>query len=406
MFAHAMNSFNYHVRDIPFPDVLWEFLTNVSLGWFGVLLILFVHRHIGIYRKKTEWLFISTGMLATIAALIVPTEKFYNVTQTWISLILLACIYPILLYLVDFYKHRKYTSAIFSVIGTTMIASGVHDMQMQLGLIPHAQHYLPYCFFVLLVLYGGVLIRRFVVAMNDVEELNAHMEGIVQEKKNELEHSYDKLFQLEKEQLLFQERERLTQDMHDGIGGTLVTTLAMAESEPRASRQITDALRHAIADLRLTLISLEPNETLMGSLAMLKSRIGPTFRHGEISLDWNINDIPPLEGEGPTLNLNVMRIIQEATTNIIKHAQATCVEVSSYSEDAFFVISISDNGIGLNPDKVSTQDSSHKGLIHMNKRASKMGGHCRIESTNLGTSIRLFLPINSNEYPSKSISPT
>jgi two-component system sensor histidine kinase NreB len=85
-------------------------------------------------------------------------------------------------------------------------------------------------------------------------------------------------------------------------------------------------------------------------------------------------------------------MIQEAINNIIKHANATWVEIQIISHDEFLIIEISDNGIGFNVlEQIQKVGSS--GLKNMNARAQVLGGTFKIESGIGGTSLFITIPI-------------
>jgi signal transduction histidine kinase len=87
----------------------------------------------------------------------------------------------------------------------------------------------------------------------------------------------------------------------------------------------------------------------------------------------------------------VLRIIQEAMQNTIKHAQATEFEIQFVESDGFeYQLTLRDNGIGFDP----TQDyPGHVGLKSMPERVERLGGRFSIESQpNAGTTIQVTIP--------------
>lgn len=116
--------------------------------------------------------------------------------------------------------------------------------------------------------------RDFVRARNEAETLNRELEQRIREKSAELERNYQRLRELERQQVLDEERRRIMRDMHDGMGGHLVSTLALAESGATKSETIAEALRAALNDLRLMIDSLDPVEgDLTLVLGMFRARL-------------------------------------------------------------------------------------------------------------------------------------
>ncbi len=88
----------------------------------------------------------------------------------------------------------------------------------------------------------------------------------------------------------------------------------------------------------------------------------------------------------------VFRIVQEALTNILRHAQATRVSVAIEEEDGNLVLKVSDNGRGITPAEVSNKQSL--GLLGMRERAHLIGGHLDIAASREGgTVLRVCVPL-------------
>ncbi len=196
----------------------------------------------------------------------------------------------------------------------------------------------------------------------------------------------------EKQKLLLLERERLTREMHDGLGGQLVSVLSMVERGLADPSEVAEALRRAIDEIGIVIDSLDPSTTdLSTSLGKLRARLEPLLRRNGIDLLWRIDDIPDLDAFPPEAALHVLRIIQEAVTNTLRHANADRVEVritSSSDAQGQLHISIHDDGRGL-PTPMST---GGRGIQNMNSRAQELGAVLRIEGTNSGTQVELTVP--------------
>lgn len=119
---------------------------------------------------------------------------------------------------------------------------------------------------------------------------------------------------VEKERLLLMERERITREMHDGLGGQLVSTLALVERGVGSQSEIAEALRRALDDIRIVTDSLDPETTdLSTSLGKLRARLTPLLSRNGVDLQWRVEDVPGIHSIPPESTLHVLRIIQEAS---------------------------------------------------------------------------------------------
>ena len=134
--------------------------------------------------------------------------------------------------------------------------------------------------FIGLLLFTVFLIsigRRFVDALNDVEQANQTLEARVTAARRELAQSELARRELEVLNAIESERERLMREMHDGIGSNLITALVIAKKADESPRTI-QTLRRAISDLKITVDSLAPVEgDLVALLANFRHRLEPDF---------------------------------------------------------------------------------------------------------------------------------
>jgi signal transduction histidine kinase len=159
---------------------------------------------------------------------------------------------------------------------------------------------------------------------------------------------------------------------------------AMAEAIGHVSAEI-ESLRALIAELRppaLDQLGLEP------ALASLVQRTATTSGL-EIAADVRLG------GDGdrlqPELETTVYRIVQEALTNVAKHARATTVAVAVREADGCVDVRVADDGAGLG---AGPRSSGGFGLVGMRERVELAGGELRIEGgRDGGTVVRARLPV-------------
>jgi len=202
------------------------------------------------------------------------------------------------------------------------------------------------------------------------------------------------LQEAERERGVMSERQRLLRDMHDGVGASLISALKMIELGQMSLDEAAQVLRECLDDLRLVIDSLEPiDHDLVTLLATLRYRLGDRLERAGIVIEWEMADIPPLSWLHAPQALEVLRIVQEALANVLKHSRATRVRVSLAHEEmpergASMVLRIEDDGIGFD----SAAAASGRGIRHMRHRATQIEGLLSIEAKpSHGTRVCLHL---------------
>jgi len=229
-------------------------------------------------------------------------------------------------------------------------------------------------------------------AAEDVKLANASLKQRLQEREAELTGSHLILRTIEHRQTLSQERQRLMQDMHDGLGSSLTSALRVVEHGQMDEIEVAQVLKGCIDDLKLAIDSMEPVDAdLLLLLATLRFRLGPRLESTGIALRWEVKDIPKLDWLDPKNALHILRILQEAFTNTIKHTHASEICVTTEAENDHVLVKVSDNGPGF-----SVQDAfknGGKGLSNQKRRAEAIGAEVNWDSNNTGTCFTLRLPI-------------
>ncbi len=194
------------------------------------------------------------------------------------------------------------------------------------------------------------------------------------------------------------ERQRLMQDMHDGLGSSLLSTMVAVEQGSMSRLEVVDMLRECVDDLRLVIDSLEPLEhDLMALLATMRYRLGKRLHASGLVLDWDVQDLPTLKWLEPPDALHVLRLLQEALNNVLKHARATRARFVTRSFRHYVEIRVEDDGQGF--DLATIQCG--RGLKGQLRRAQALGGSLTIDSApGQGTRVCLRLPLTRKDSPS------
>jgi signal transduction histidine kinase len=275
--------------------------------------------------------------------------------------------------------------------------AGMHDVALLAQLVtPESIYLLPYG---TLLLFGSLLYavqRRYVTAIGETERLSASLAQRLQARESEMRAQHLRLIEVEREQALLLERQRLMRDMHDGLGSALMSSLVLVEQGRLQSQDVAVMLRECVDDLRLVIDSLEPTgQDLVTLLATLRYRLGRRLEHAGLKLEWAVQDLPALPWMDPSHALQVLRIVQETLNNILKHAEASRVRIATLLLQKpglpdQVCVHIEDDGKGF--DIGSTTQG--RGLRHLRQRAQRLHGDLDIHSASgQGTRITLLLPV-------------
>lgn len=211
----------------------------------------------------------------------------------------------------------------------------------------------------------------------------------------------DRLRLSEAERATLEERTRLARELHDGLAQDLwfakLKHERLVPHVPEEHRilaaEVTQAIDAAIAEAKQAVVTMRAAEERERSLEELVSRTVDEFasRSG-VRADLSLADLPrSLE---PRTQVEVLRILQEALTNVRKHADATVVRVSVEVAEGGLRVTIIDNGRGFRPEETSGEGLGVQG---MKERARLLGGDLIVSSEpSGGTAVQLEVPIRDN----------
>jgi signal transduction histidine kinase len=201
-----------------------------------------------------------------------------------------------------------------------------------------------------------------------------------------------------------EERIRIAHEMHDGLAQLLgyVNTKVQAaelylkrEKTEEAAVQLRDlasAARQAYGDVRESIVGLRTLPDARKTLSdVLQEYLERWQEMSGIQTSLTIDNDVPLK---PTVELQLVRIVQEALTNVRKHSRGSTARVEIRRRDGNLVATIADNGVGFSSGARPRGQHPQFGLTTMRERAEGIGGTLTIESTpGSGTTIRFEVPL-------------
>jgi signal transduction histidine kinase len=229
--------------------------------------------------------------------------------------------------------------------------------------------------------------RRTVVQSNEI------LAAELTQQNAKLEASYEAQKQMLQREVMLVERQRIVRDMHDGIGGQLLGLMMQVRGGGAQPTEIEQGLQASIADLRLIVDSMDSaEEGLAETLRSFEHRVRNQIEAAGITLDF-MAEVDESVDLGPRPTLQVLRILQEAVTNAMRHAGAKRIAVTSLAPAGGPIrITIRDDGTGL-PEGYRRG----RGLTSMETRARNLGGQLAIASGAEGTCLTLEVPVGGEE---------
>lgn len=409
--------------------MMWVMFPDEEVfAWFGVTTLVKALCNLNVLVQSPpvsdalfSW-FVFSSRLVSVPLLMLSILIFYRrVTPLWRRLFAgSVCVMPLVVWLGD--SDPRVVSALylpFIVLGilgyfaavrwtlasrlprdwlmlavvTLSLAAGAHDWFKFSGVSGFVRTYL--LFFANaagLLLMGGLIVSSLAAALRTSRQVAANLEELVARREEELKRSYARRLVLEQASARFEERERLLKDMHDGIGSSLTSARILLKSGRMSPARAADVIRECADDLRLMIdASTNAEGSLQNALADFRYRMEPRLESGGMTVHWRVDldAMPPLETD---VLLQLMRIIQEAVSNVLRHAGATTLEVAAAwdARSRLLALSLRDNGHGM-PN--TGTPARGKGLANMRARAARIGATIDFADAAPGTRVSLRLQV-------------
>ena len=402
----GMRSVLIPITDIPLSVwVAWRTLYYVATGGFVAWLTIFLLAYCGTPIPRLRRFLVANWLLGSIAFLAVGTSMRNAMDRFWVVSFIPFMVYAIIA-LVRF-SMRQRTPANYALIMAMLITLGlgVHDYLAHQGFMGIQELYLLHLGIpAFLVVMAGILLDRFVDSLTQAESSNERLAQRVAEREAALALNYEQLRALERDHAAGEERQRIMQDMHDGVGSQLLSTLVMMQRGPVSQPRIIGLLQECLDDMRLAIDSLAPNDPdLLAALGSFRFRMAARFSQMDIRFQWHNIDMPEQCLVAPHASLQVLRILQEALTNVLKHAQASQVEVTVRFASTQLTIEVRDDGVGTTADAVEptfanassgAASTGGRGMANMALRADRIDGSLRRLPVATGYAIELCVPIS------------
>ena len=380
--------------------VVLESLHYASTGGFTAVISVTMLRLCGLRNPRWEWLIVAYAALGPLLLVATAQGVAPYLDEVWLPGLVAVAAAVTALAMVRSMQTLEAPQPIVLIAAVVAIGAALVDMG---GLVfgPGAMngaHASSWAGPLLLFAMGTPMVEHFIDVLREAEIARAELESRVREREQLLKRNFERLRESERIKAEGQERQRIMQDMHDGLGSQLMSSLMLFERGAITNEQVAQILRESIDDLRLAIDALAAEETDLGSaLGNLRYRIEPRLRAAGIELAWDARNLPESIGLHPDAVLPILRIVQEALNNALKHSGARVARVtfdtSRVGEAEYLDIRVADNGRGMSTDGVGG-----RGLLNMRNRALRIGAQLNIVSApGSGTVVHLRCKLDPSQ---------
>lgn len=197
-----------------------------------------------------------------------------------------------------------------------------------------------------------------------------------------------------------QTMQSIATELHDNVGQLLsLTTLTLNSVNLNDGEKARKKIDNSLALVNKSIKELRELAKLLHGEQLVENGIGHAIdqeinwlnKAGSYELKIN-NQLIDLQITSPNKDLILLRLLQEIINNIIKHAQATYIQIDSYLTGNVLHLRVEENGIGFNPEEIKSKKSG-MGLNSIYKRIEMINGKLILNSTpGEGTSISIEVP--------------
>lgn len=263
-----------------------------------------------------------------------------------------------------------------------------------------AQHYgnvpwMRYAWLLFGFVLAWIVAERLRRAAQHTQVMHELVETRLAAQHADLQVTFRRQSDMDRTQARLDERERLTRDMHDGLGLQLLGALQMAQNDDVPRDEVARQVRATLDHLKLTVDAMQDTEGDIASLlGALRHRLAPRMAAAGVQLEWSVPVLPAVEGWTIERSRDLQMILFEAFSNVCSHARASHSALSAQHDAAGDAIDIvlHDNGVGLAAPAAGAAVRGH-GLANMKLRAQRLGAGFLLASDEQGTRLSLRIPL-------------
>lgn len=379
----------------PIDYRVWLPLVHLSTDLWGWLFFHFVSRMLGITRPRVSkavsfWLFVSVtwNVLAPVQTWWLGAYVLHAIGNLFIFY-LMACVVRKAI--------REKNRLALAICGTicVQVSFFIHDFLLVLLASPEewegALYYSQFAFPLLMLVFAGALLHRFVSALAEAEKLNSELEERVEAGKELIAKSLAEQHELQLKQAAARERMEIYRDLHDDVGSKLLS-IVHAENNQTEQSKHGELARAALRSLRNAVSRANsPEQPLATFLAELTEEAQLRLEGSGHRFTFNLvgTQTESILSSDQVFNLN--QVVRELISNIIRHAKAANVTLIVNLGTDSIELQLIDDGHG----KLESNNGGN-GLKNISARIEELDGSIKwYTNENGGNTTHFAIPVSS-----------
>lgn len=367
---------------------LWPFSTHyawaalsasclaVFAGAFTMFVLRFCERRWPRF-EITMWSAIGIGV-ALMLVLPMPLNDAYRIQFVMASALFGTAVNVLLIVIA--WRGRAIEPRILSMIALLHIAAAGHDMLAFTRVIVTNTYYADNSQFLNTIGIAALLIWRYARNQGRIENFNVQLQNDVALARRELADNLQRQHEVEMAHARIGERLNLVRDLHDGFGGSLTGSIAAIERAPQnaSAPYLLKLLQDLRDELRL-IVDTSTHEAqnpadFAEQLIPLRHRMTRLLDAKGVVCRWQFDGLDGLRMPSAR-TLDVLRFLQEALTNVMKHSGASEVEILVRGTADVLDLAVTDNGVGI-----GEAPGQGAGMSSMRARSRRLGGELHVDS--------------------------
>jgi signal transduction histidine kinase len=236
----------------------------------------------------------------------------------------------------------------------------------------------------LLVIVGFILVKEYAQNVIAIKNSNLTLQSELEKRTEELNIANQERNRIEIHNAATEERQKIFQDIHDGLGSKLLLALITLRSQEPKSPKVEEEISNCLDELRFIVNNdgLEYKD-ICEYVRDICIKQTLHFEYSDINFKFRVSNCRRTNFN-TYQKINIIRIIQECFSNILKHSKATHAQLIMREINGSMFLIVQDNGIGFRLTPISEAQTT-RGVLGIKKRLNDIGGRYKLHSALQGT---------------------